>query len=97
MAELTVHSKGIYHGLPSFPEHEGKQYTAVIFGASGITGTHTVEILSQSPRWSKIIAVSRTVPHIPLPNHVTHLSIDLLDGRKEIERALEEHDIKAYV
>lgn len=37
-----IQSKGIYLGLPTFPDtHEG--YTAVVAGANGISGHHMVE------------------------------------------------------
>lgn len=43
---LTIHSDGIYHGLPVFPEYlEGS--TAIVTGANGISGTYMVRI--QSP------------------------------------------------
>lgn len=36
-----IQSKGIYRGLPTFPDtHEG--YTAVVAGANGISGHHMV-------------------------------------------------------
>ncbi|KIW13409.1 hypothetical protein PV08_08597 [Exophiala spinifera] len=95
MSEGKVHSEGIYHGLPSFPQHEGKQYTALVLGSSGITGAYIVEILSKSPYWKKIVAVSRSRPHFALPDHVQHLSIDLLQDHEVIGKTLSENDVKA--
>ncbi|WP_026475403.1 NAD-dependent epimerase/dehydratase family protein [Alkaliflexus imshenetskii] len=45
---------------------------AVIFGSTGLTGSHLVEVLSQDSRFSKIHAASRTEPE-SLPNKVIHL------------------------
>jgi len=37
---------------------------ALITGATGIQGSHLLQRLAQSPRWSKIYAVSRSEPSI---------------------------------
>ena len=79
MSPTLVASRGIYHGLPSFPEHDGKSYTALIVGATGITGAYIIRVLAQSPkRWGKIYALSRKPPSTPLPANVKHISVDLL-------------------
>jgi hypothetical protein len=54
--EQVVSSKGIYHGLPSFPKSpETTGLTAIITGANGISGYHMVKVLAaELERWSKI-------------------------------------------
>ncbi|TKA34508.1 hypothetical protein B0A49_13203 [Cryomyces minteri] len=53
MATQTVHTNGIYHGLPTFePSH--KNLSAVITGVNGISGQHMLRILAEAPeRWIK--------------------------------------------
>lgn len=56
----TVFSKGILHGLPTFPNHEGKKYSAIVTGATGISGSAIVDALLSAPeRWHTIYAMSR--------------------------------------
>lgn len=45
---------------------------AVIFGSTGLTGSHLVELLSENPAFSKVYAASRTQPE-KLPAKVEHL------------------------
>ncbi|OJJ57292.1 hypothetical protein ASPSYDRAFT_1049617 [Aspergillus sydowii CBS 593.65] len=75
-----IQSKGIYLGLPTFPDtYEG--YTAVVAGANGISGHHMMRVLCESPkRWKKIYAVSRRPPNGEWPAHVEHVSLDLLQS-----------------
>lgn len=98
MPSQTITSKDIYHGLPTFPEHEAKAYTAIVAGATGISGISLIQTLAETPsRWSKIYALSRRVPTTKLPGHVKHIPVDLLGMPEEIAKKLCEHDIKAYV
>ncbi|KAG9521966.1 hypothetical protein KCV07_g3378, partial [Aureobasidium melanogenum] len=92
---LTIHSDGIYHGLPVFPEYlEGS--TAIVTGANGISGTYMLRVLCKNPkRWKKIYALSRSAPYLELPSHVEHVSMDLLSEPGEIARQLKERNIKA--
>jgi hypothetical protein len=55
----AIHSKGIYHGLPSYPKDPNAQsLTAIVAGATGISGYQMVKVLSASPRWNKVYALS---------------------------------------
>lgn len=59
----TVYSDGIHHGLPTFPDHDGKKYTAIVTGANGISGSEIVSALIAAPeRWETIYAMSRRPP-----------------------------------
>jgi hypothetical protein len=42
MSSQTVFLKGIFHGLPTFPQHNGKKLTAIVTGANGISGSTMV-------------------------------------------------------
>lgn len=82
-----VQQKGIYHNLPVFdPATTG--LTAIVTGANGISGFHTMRVLLQSPeRWSKVYALSRRPPPkemmalLPEPqrSRVEHIAVDFLD------------------
>ncbi|KAL9097151.1 MAG: hypothetical protein Q9165_000578 [Trypethelium subeluteriae] len=97
MATQAVQTRGIYHGLPVFPENlEG--LTAIITGANGISGQHMLRVLAQSPkRWKKIYCLSRRPPAIPggLPNHAEHIPLDFLKNPNEIAEVLKQHNVKA--
>ncbi len=80
----TVISKGIYHGLPTFPDHEGKKQRIIVTGANGISGSAMVKILSEGPgRWDKIYALSRRPPTGKLPSNVEHIAVDFLESTPE--------------
>jgi nucleoside-diphosphate-sugar epimerase len=80
----TVVSKGIYHGLPTFPDHDGKKLRAIVTGANGISGSAMVKVLSEAPeRWEKIYALSRRPPTGKLPPHVEHIAVDFLESNPE--------------
>ena len=97
MAIQAVQTRGIYHGLPVYPENlEG--LTAIITGVNGISGNHMLRVLAQSPqRWKKIYCLSRRPPAIPegLPAQAEHISLDFLKKPREIADALEGHRVKA--
>lgn len=91
----TVYSKDIFYGLPTFPNHDGKKYTAVVTGANGITGAHLIRVLSAAPeRWETIYALSRRVPSGPTPPNVKYLAIDFLKKPEEIAKELREGGVK---
>lgn len=92
----TVQSHGIFHGLPTFPDHEGKKYSAIVTGANGISGKHLVETLSKSPeRWGQIFALSRKPPTSDSPN-VRPIAVDFLHtDPKEIASLLKNKNVKA--
>jgi hypothetical protein len=96
MTTNTVTSKGIFHGLPTFPEHDGKQYTAIVTGANGISGSHILSALAETPsRWTKIYALSRKVPSKAVIPHVTYLAVDFLDEPEKIAKILTDNGISA--
>lgn len=97
--QLTVQTRGIYHGLPTFPS-DTKNLTAIITGANGISGYHMLKVLAQSPeRWAKIYCLSRRAPaiHGGLPKNAEFVSLDFLKEPAEIAETLEAKGVKAYV
>jgi len=96
MTSQTVVSEGIFHGLPTFPDHDGKGYTAVVTGANGISGAHILRTLVSAPqRWKKIYAFSRKPPSLPLGDQVTFVPIDFLNDPKVIAKTLQDHNVSA--
>lgn len=89
----TVHSQGIYHGLPTYDSI--KPQVAIITGANGISGFHTLRVLADAPeRWSKIYALSRRPPPPRLMDllgsgreRVEHVACDFLSSSDEIAKA----------
>jgi hypothetical protein len=95
--QQIVQSKGIYHGLPVFPESV-KGLTAIITGANGISGNYMLRVLAQNPeRWTKIYCLSRRPPLIPdgLPPNAEHIALDFLQSPSEIAKVLKEKGVKA--
>lgn len=96
--EQTVFSKGIFHGLPTFPDAAGKKYSAIVAGANGITGSYIVRALAEAPdRWGTIYALSRRPPRDHIADNVKHLSVDFLSPPEDMARELKEHVSKVYV
>ncbi|KAG0647472.1 Short chain dehydrogenase gsfE [Hyphodiscus hymeniophilus] len=59
----TTYSEGILYGLPTFPAHNSKKYTAIVTGSNGISGSEIVNALIASPeRWETIYSMSRKPP-----------------------------------
>jgi hypothetical protein len=95
MPSQTVFSKDIFHGLPDFPAHDGNSYTAIVAGANGIGGASIVRAVTESPqRWKNVYALSRRPRQSPLPAHVEHISVDLLQDPSEIAQALMSKGVK---
>ena len=94
----TVLSEGIFHGLATFPDHDGKKYSAVVTGANGITGTYLVQHLAKHPeRWETIYALSRKVPTWT-HSHVKNISLNFLNSTPdEISKILYKNKVKAYM
>jgi hypothetical protein len=93
----TIKTVGIYHGLPVFPQ-SFERLSALVVGASGISGQHMIQVLSQSPeRWTKIYALSRSAHNIPtsIASLVTHVPADLLKSPEHIARKLIDGYVKA--
>jgi nucleoside-diphosphate-sugar epimerase len=97
MSIQQIHSRGIYHGLPVFPE-DVKGLTAIITGANGISGYYMLRVLSQAPeRWKKIYCLSRRPPLIPggLPSNAEHIALDFLKQPDEIAKVLKDKNVTA--
>lgn len=76
----TTYSEGIFHGLPTFPSHSDKKYTAIVTGANGISGAEIVNVLAAAPeRWSTIYAMSRRPPQSSNPR-VKPIAADFLSS-----------------
>jgi nucleoside-diphosphate-sugar epimerase len=96
MSLNVVTSKGIFHGLPTFPEHDDRGYTAIVAGASGISGAYIIRALAETPsRWAKIYAISRRAPTGKLPANVEHVSVDLLDEPDRVAEKLRAKVVKS--
>ncbi|AEO55684.1 NAD(P)-binding-like protein [Thermothelomyces thermophilus ATCC 42464] len=97
--QAVVHSAGIFHGLPSYPDTpECRNLTALVTGATGLSGYHMVKVLAALPqRWRKIYCLSSRAPP---PNffedlgegssRVEHLAVNFLDDPSEIAQRLRE-------
>ncbi|CAH0004480.1 unnamed protein product [Clonostachys byssicola] len=94
--QTVVHSNGIFHGLPTYPSTEGTQnLTALVAGATGLSGYHLVKVLAASQRWTKIYCLSsRLLPQnffLDLGDgsgKVEHVAIDFLRQPAEIAECL---------
>jgi hypothetical protein len=95
-SQQTVCYRGIFYGLPVIPdsEHAGG-LTAIVTGATGLSGYHMVKMLASSPRWGKIYCLSSRSP----PNNfvedlgddtcaVEHLKVDFLSDPWQIASSL---------
>jgi len=100
----TVFSRGIFHGLPTFPDTpEYENLTAIVTGASGISGHHMIRALADSSqRWSKIYALARRPPPDYLlkklgkqAGMVTHIPLDFFTDPEEMGKALRDCGVKA--
>ncbi len=95
----VVQSKGIYHGLPTFPSNL-KNLRAIVAGANGISGQHMLRALSEEPeRWGQIYALSRRPPldKEALGQNITHLAVDFLSSPEAIAKTLRDENVQAYV
>ena len=97
--QLVVQSNGIFHGLPTFPDTpECQNLTALVTGATGLSGYHMVKALAAAPqRWSKIYCLSSRPPPDNFfsdlgegAQRVEHLAVDFLDDPSKIARLLQE-------
>ncbi|KAK4497985.1 hypothetical protein PRZ48_010641 [Zasmidium cellare] len=98
-----LQTNGIFRNLPTFdPSIKGK--TALVTGANGISGFHTMRVLLESPeRWTKVWAASRRPPPPEmldlLPkearSRVEHVACDFLSSPEEIAKQLKEKGVTA--
>lgn len=97
MSRQVIENKGIYHGLPTYPDSI-KDRIAIVTGANGISGYHCVKALSAAPgRWKKIYSLSRRPPPDYFfeelgdgASRVEHVSVDFLTDASAIGKALKE-------
>ncbi|KAJ5951932.1 uncharacterized protein N7479_010345 [Penicillium vulpinum] len=90
-----IQSRDIYHGLPVISK-DIKRLTAIVTGANGISGNHQLKVLCENPRrWQKIYALSRRPPHGSWPEHVEHISLDLLQSPENIAAELAKRGVRA--
>lgn len=98
-----VQHKGIYHNLPTF-DPSIKNLTAIVTGANGISGFHTMRVLLESPeRWSKVYALSRRPPPKEMMgllteaqrSRVQHVAVDFLEDPKKIADAMTAANVTA--
>lgn len=100
---LPLQNKGIFRNLPSFsPDIKG--LTAIVTGANGISGFHTMRALLESPdRWKKVWAASRRPPpeqmmQLLTPDQrsrVEHVACDFLSKPEDIAKQLKEKNVTA--
>lgn len=97
--QLVLQSDGIFHGLPTFPDAPSyRNLTALVTGATGLSGYHMVKALAASPqRWSKIYCLSSRPPPENFfadlgegAQRVEHLAVNFLDNPSEFAKVLKE-------
>lgn len=102
-SSLPLQNKGIFHNLPTF-DPTIKNKTALVTGANGISGFHTLRVLLESPeRWTKVWAASRRAPPpemmelLPAEarSHVEHVACDFLSSPEEIAKQLRQKGVTA--
>ncbi|KAF5637018.1 nad dependent epimerase dehydratase family [Fusarium sp. NRRL 25303] len=97
-----LRTSGVFRNLPQFgPEVRG--LTAIICGASGISGFHALRALLDTPRWFRIFILSRS----PLSDkaksflsdeqlaRITHVTVDLLSSAESIAEELQHARVRA--
>lgn len=103
-ASYPVHDSGIFRNLPTFDESL-TGLTAIITGASGISGFGTLRVLLESPqRWTKIFTLSRKpIPDTMLSllshderSRIEHVSVDLMSSPSEIASRLKASHVAAH-
>ncbi|KAK0948202.1 hypothetical protein LTR29_000319 [Friedmanniomyces endolithicus] len=101
--QLPLQNKGIFHNLPTFSP-ELKDLTAIVTGANGISGFHTMRVLLESPqRWKKVWAASRRPPPEEMMAllseeqraRVEHVACDFLAKPEEIAAQFRDKGVKA--
>ena len=100
-----VRSLGIYHGLPVYDGSQESSITgltALITGASGMSGHHLLKVLLDAPsRWKQIYCLSRKPPPgladgwtSNEKDRVQHISVDFFASPEEIGKMLMEKKIQ---
>lgn len=100
---LPTQARGIFHSLPTY-DPSIKDKTAIVTGANGISGFHTMRALLDNPeRWKKVWAISRRAPAQEmmalLPKEararVEHVACDFLSSPDEIAAQLKDKGVTA--
>ncbi|KAF4782571.1 NAD dependent epimerase/dehydratase [Colletotrichum scovillei] len=100
---LPLQNKGIFRNLPTFPS-DITYLTALITGANGISGFHTLRVLLDAPqRWKKVWIVSRSPLSEKMMNffsaeqqaRIEHISLDFLADADVIAQGLKERQVTA--
>jgi nucleoside-diphosphate-sugar epimerase len=100
---LPLQNKGIYKNLPSFDPNI-KGLTAIVTGANGISGFHTMRVLLESPdRWKKVWAASRRPPPKDMMalltddqrSRVEHVACDFLSKPEDVAEQLKSKNVTA--
>ncbi|KAK3356879.1 hypothetical protein B0T25DRAFT_621875 [Lasiosphaeria hispida] len=89
--------RGIYYGLPTYPDTpERRGLTAIVTGATGVSGYQMVKVLAASERWAKIYCLSSRPPPDNFfrdlgegSKRVEHLAMDFLADPSQIARQLQ--------
>jgi hypothetical protein len=93
--QKIVHSRGIYHGLPTIPDSI-TGLKAIVVGATGMSGQHQIDELSLSPqRWSKVYALSRGKPVFDEGGNVEWVKVDLSGDAEKVAEVLREGGVQA--
>lgn len=91
-----VYSDGIYHGLPIIPENN-RNLSAIVVGASGMSGQSQIDVLLQSPqRFKKVFALSRRSPQVTEKSGaLQHVPVDLLGEPADTAKKLRDGSVQA--
>ncbi|EMC97065.1 hypothetical protein BAUCODRAFT_32808 [Baudoinia panamericana UAMH 10762] len=98
-----LHNVGIYRNLPQFDPHI-KGLKAIVTGANGISGFHTMRVLLESPeRWTKVYALSRKPPPPAMlalltegqRSRIQHVAVDFLSEPSDIAQAMQNAGVEA--
>jgi hypothetical protein len=100
---LPRYNNGIFKSLPTFSP-ETQDLTAIVTGATGISGFYTIRALLQTPkRWKKVYALSRRPPPAEMMELLTpeqrgkveHVAVDFLGNPEDIANAMKENSVTA--
>ncbi|KAH7110540.1 hypothetical protein B0J11DRAFT_498981 [Dendryphion nanum] len=99
-----LRQSGIYRNLPTF-DPSIKDLKAIVCGATGISGFHTIRALLDTPdRWSKVYALSRSPLSDELlafltdqqRSRIQHVSVDLTSSAREIAQSFKRAGVEAH-
>lgn len=93
---VTTSASDIIYGLPTYAEDSTPQnLTALVTGATGVSGYSMVKVLAASPRWTKIYCMSSRPPPANFytdlgdnTNRVEHVQVNFLSDPSNIANVL---------